>query len=398
MQTSPSSSTAYVTSARPSDQLTAWQRIGLFWSQLIALIALVQFVLVLFNLSYVPLRSLYLEFTPIIVNAYDPVKEMGQFWQIDLWFMAIFAVDVLGRSLISSYRQPQISWGDAILRRWYDLLFFLPYWRWLRALPVAVRLHQSKLVNMENALAQLTHEPASYLADRVSKFVMVRFVNQMQSSIQHGDVAKFLFEPSQYTQVSDINKIDAITDRLIQLSIYRVLPEVQPDLEALLHHSLATIITESDFYTTVQRIPGIGDLPDETLEQLAEYLAQGTYDVLNNVYSDQEGRMLMEQLSQEFRQALKQQLQEKQTQQELETLLIDLLEELKINYIERSSSESPAQTMNEVEQIHKIVQEANALPPAHSSTKTPDSSYVDPDQIPDVLDFTQMNQQTDVNR
>lgn len=501
MQTSTSSSSAFSNSARSLSQPTAWQRIGQVWSKLVALIAVVQLILVLFNLSYIPLRSLYFEYAPAVVNTYDPIKGMephpdtqlylatvdqlietidldgeggevnsalppreasrfspqlanvepllinlqaqsielveenpffganqfgayaklkqriqahvseisakqallkfwswdylnqsgwqseltyfnrairpileqnylrvlddtGQFadrfWQIDLWFMILFAIDLLGRTLISSYRQPQVSWGDAILRRWYDLIFFFPYWRWLRVLPISVRLHQSGLFNMKRVLAQVTHEPVAYFADRVSKFLMVRLINQVQTSIEQGDAARFLFEPSQYRQVSSINKIDAIVDRLIQLSIYRVLPEIQPDLESLLHHSLTETITQSDFYNTVQRIPGIGNLPNETIEQLAEYLAQGTYDVLKNAYADQEGRMLMEQLSQDFRQALKQQLQEKNTQAELQTLLVDLLEELKINYIEKSSIDNPGQTMDEVAQINQVLQ---ASPP-----------------------------------
>lgn len=536
MQSSTSSTPTYRSTSHSASQPTVWQHIGQVWSKLVALIAVIQLVLVLFNISYIPLRSLYFEYTPAVVDAYDPIKgielhpdtqlylatvdqlvetvnpnhEVGnmqslqlapqpaeiapilsnlqaqsielveenpffganqfgayaklkqriqshvgeisakqallkfwswdylnragwqseltyfdrairpmlehnylrmldetgrfadRFWQIDLWFMALFAVDLLGRTLISSYRQPQVSWGDAILRRWYDLIFFLPYWRWLRVLPVSVRLHQSRLFNMERVLAQVTHEPVSYVADRVSKFLMVRLVNQAQTSIEQGDAARFLFEPSQYRQVSNINKIDAITDRLIQLSIYRVLPEVQPDLEALLHHSLTEVITQSDFYGAVQQFPGIGNLPNETIEQLAEYLAQGTYDVLKNAYSDQEGRMLMEQLSQDFRQALKQQLQEKQTQKELETLLIDLLEELKINYVEKSSIDNPEQTLDEVEQINQVLQKANTLPPTDSpinpaaSAQTQDSKpFKDPEQIPDVLDFSQSKSEMD---
>jgi hypothetical protein len=263
-----------------------------------------------------------------------------------------------------------VSWGDALLRRWYDGFLFLPHWRWLRIISVTVRLHQSRLVNMERALAQVTHEPASYLSDRVSKFLMVRLINQAQLSIQKGNAAQFLFEPKNYVQVSDINKVDAIADRLIQLSIYRVLPEVQPELEELLHHSLSEVIKRSDFYDTVRQLPGIGNLPSDAIEQLSEYLAQGTYDVLANVYADQEGRVLMEQLSQDFRRALKEQLQDDRTQQELQTLLSDLLEELKINYIQRSADESPEDTMDEVEQLHRAMQDTTALPPADSDTPT----------------------------
>ncbi|NEP41589.1 MAG: hypothetical protein F6K35_21090 [Okeania sp. SIO2H7] len=34
------------------------------------------------------------------------------------------------------------------------------------------------------------------------------------------------------------NEIEVITDRLMQLTIYKVLPKVQPQMEAVLHHSL----------------------------------------------------------------------------------------------------------------------------------------------------------------
>ena len=45
------------------------------WGQkFIALIALVNLLLVLFNLSYLPLRDVYYNHTPYLVRIYDPVK------------------------------------------------------------------------------------------------------------------------------------------------------------------------------------------------------------------------------------------------------------------------------------------------------------------------------------
>lgn len=46
----------------------------LWWQKLIALIALINLALVLYNLSYLPLRDVYLRYTPLLVKAYDPVK------------------------------------------------------------------------------------------------------------------------------------------------------------------------------------------------------------------------------------------------------------------------------------------------------------------------------------
>lgn len=45
------------------------------WGQkFIAAIALINLILVLFNLSYLPLRNIYFNHAPILVRIYDPVK------------------------------------------------------------------------------------------------------------------------------------------------------------------------------------------------------------------------------------------------------------------------------------------------------------------------------------
>ena len=45
-----------------------------WWSQLVALIALINLILVLFNFSYLPLRDIYLSNAPLLVRIYDPIK------------------------------------------------------------------------------------------------------------------------------------------------------------------------------------------------------------------------------------------------------------------------------------------------------------------------------------
>lgn len=45
-----------------------------WWRKLLAAIALLNLLLVLFNLSYLSLRDTYLQYTPALVRLYDPVK------------------------------------------------------------------------------------------------------------------------------------------------------------------------------------------------------------------------------------------------------------------------------------------------------------------------------------
>ncbi len=448
-----------------------------WWNKLVAVLALLNLLLGLFNLSYVPLRDVYLHYTPMAVQFYDPVKgieahdrtetyldtadaflrqvsatglrspdteailadlrqqsadmldenpflsanklatfakmqrrmrqhigsvsaqkafsefwstdnltaqtlgaemaffnsqirpllrsnyfryndENGQyidnFWRIDLWFVALFAIDYLLRTLLMSRRTPGVNWGDAMLRRWYDVFLLIPAWRWLRVLPVLVRSHQAKIVNLNRAIAQVTYAPAAYLSDRVAEFVMVRLINQMQTSVEQGDVARALLEPKPYTTVNDVNEVEAIVDRLMKLTIYNVLPRVQPNIEALLRHSLKSSLESSTFYDTLQQLPAVGDLPDDLVRQMASYLAESTYNVVESSYSDEKGRQLFDRLSENFTTALSKELQDESTRQELQLLLRDLLEEVKINYVQRSESRDPEETLEEVEKLQQV--------------------------------------------
>ncbi|MDY6784222.1 MAG: hypothetical protein SW833_17020 [Cyanobacteriota bacterium] len=289
------------------------------------------------------------------VNYYRPIDENGQvvdrFWRIDIYFILFFTLEFLGRTFLSSRRYESLSWGDAILRRWYDGLMLLPTWRWLRLLPVTVRLHKSGLVDLNRILAQITHEPAAYLADRTSTFLLVRLINQTQEAVETGEMAKALLQPQEYIQVSNIDKVDVISDRILQLAIYKVLPQVQPNVEALLRHSLRGAFKQSDFYQAFQQIPGMSALPADAIEQLSDYLAQATYEVLATSYSDLQGRELFDRLTQNFKQALKRELQDEKTQRELQVLLSQLLEELKLNYIQQSPQSDPEATLAEAEQL-----------------------------------------------
>jgi hypothetical protein len=331
------------------DTLSAQQAFETFWTPAYFAQVGVNNALSFFDRKIRPLLA---------VNYYRAVDENGQyrdrFWEIDLGFIVFFILEFLGRTFVLARKEPDISWSDAILRRWYDGFLFLPIWRWLRIVPVMVRLHKSRLVNMERVLAQMTHEPAAYLADRVSVFLMVRLINQTQDSIESGEVTRSLLHPQDYIQVSDVDKVDAILDRILQLSIYKVLPQVQPDIEVLLRHSLRGTLKDSQFYQNLQRIPGLQAFPREAVEQLADYLSQALLEILATSYADVEGRVLFDQLSDRFKRVFRRELQDRQTQAELQRLLSQFLEELKLNYVQRSQEHDPEATLTEAEQIRDL--------------------------------------------
>ena len=456
-----------------------WKIWGRRWSQAIAIAIGCNLLLVFFNLTYVPLRHLYLDYVPSVVEIYDPVKGIGphpvtqkyladitalqttvnhqgldsspvrsaltrlrqqsttlidenpflasgqiatfaklkyyiqdftginsadyafqqfwqadylqqigwpqanhfigtqlrpllqrnyfrqtlptgqyvdEFWRLDIFFIGFFGIEFLIRTLIISRRDAEITWAVAIARRWYELPLLLPLWRWSRLLPWAIRLHRTHLVNVENLIGQVTHEPAAYLSDRVSKFAMVRLVNQTQTSVQDGTLLTAWQSDQGYTRIGDTEKLDRITDRLVQLIVLRVMPNVKPDLEHLLRHSLQQALLGGEVYDGLRQVPGFEALPGEAVNGIADYLAQASCDVLAHSYADAEGRILLDQLSRDFRHALGKELQAQSNTEELQQLLSDLLEELKINYIQRSEQDDPRTTLQEVDAIDQQTQ------------------------------------------
>ncbi len=456
-----------------------WQRWKQYWNRGVCLLILVNLVLVLFNLTYVPLRQMYLRYLPDIVRFYDPIKgiephpvtqryladiatlrsqvaqseltspatqsilkdlqnqsialieenpflasgrvanfsrlkrriqgftgspsaqvafedfwqadylnQIGwqqadrfltdeiepllqrnyfrevlptgqyvdEFWRFDLFFIFFFGIELLLRTLIISRSQPGTNWSDALARRWYELPLILPFWRWLRILPAVVRLHRTRLINVEKLINQATREPAAYLSDRVSKYLIVRLISQTQASVKDGTLLSAFSSQPGRTSIGDPDKVDQITDRIVQLVVMRVMPTVKPDLEELLRHSLHRALAGSQIYDGLLQIPGVDVLPREALDNIADYLSQATCDVLADSYADEEGRILVDQLSYDFRRALGKELQDSANSEELQALLSDLLEEFKLNYIERSQQSDPENTLQEVDSLHQTVQ------------------------------------------
>jgi hypothetical protein len=280
---------------------------------------------------------------------------VDEFWRIDLFFIVLFGSEFLVRTFVLSRIRNDISWGAALARRWYELPLFLPFWQWLRLLPAGVRLHRTGIIDVENLIGQVTHEPAAYLADRISKFAIVRLINQTQRSVQTGTLLQTGSSISRQLNRNELAKLDQLTDRLVQLIVLQVMPQVKPDLEHLLRHSLHKALLEGEVYRNLPQLPGLESLPGEALDGIADYLAQASCDVLASSYTDQKGRMLLDQLSRDFRHTLGKELQSKNNSQELRILVSDLLETLKINYIQRSEQEDPETTLQEVNVLDRAV-------------------------------------------
>ena len=334
---------------------SAHQAFNEFWSQAYLSQAGCQQELNFFNTETRPLiqTNYYLS---LGING----KFIDKFWLIDLPFTILFALEFLVRTFYISRQYPNFSWLQGMLRRWYDVFLLLPLLRWVRVIPVMVRLYQSELLNFEPVRQQINHDFVANFAEELTEIMGIQVINQMQGAIQRGDLARWLFQPGNhrpYININNTNEVQAIAARLINLSVHNVLPKIQPDLEALVHHTLESNLKEFPVFQQFQNVPVLSHLPSQIDEDLAKSLSQTAFNNALKAVEDPVVAELTTRLIDNFGKALEVELQKKHNFKEIESLLIDMLEEIKVNYVKGIAESGMDKILDEAEQLHLIVRQ-----------------------------------------
>jgi hypothetical protein len=304
------------------------------------------------------------ELEPLIkTNYYRRIGINGRlinyFWQIDLLFIVLFSLDFLCRTFLMSRQEIGLNWQQAMVRRWYDIFLLLPFWRPLRVFPVIIRLNQANLLNLEFVRQQINHEFVANFAEEITEIVAIRLISQIQESIHQGKIINLLLRHKtrhHYIDINNTNEIKEIANRILYLTIHQVVPKIQPDLEALLQRSILTILNQSPTYQKVQNLPGINQFSTQFTEKLVTDISQALYTTMTSLLDDNEIAALSNRLIDNFGNALELELQNQQNLQEIRSLLIDLLEEVKINYVKGIAEGGVEKSLQEVAQIRQIIQ------------------------------------------
>ncbi len=294
-------------------------------------------------------------------NYYRPIGENGEpinyFWLIDTPFVVLFGLEFLARTYHLSRRYKSLRWLDALLWRWYDLFLFIPFWRWLRLISLTTRLHQARLVDLEWVMDQANQGLAANLAGELSEVIVLRVLNQFQDLVRRGDLAKWLFHPEirrAYVDLNNVNEVEAIGALLLKLTVHDVLPQVQPDLEALLRHTIAQLLQQSPAYQGLQQIPGLRDVPTQLTEKLVSDITQSAYKTLVAGLEDPIGAQLSRQLVEHFVTALESQVSSPANMQQIQDLLLGLLEDVKFSYIKYIESSDLEAVLEETRQLRMV--------------------------------------------
>ncbi len=304
------------------------------------------------------------EIQPLFASNYyrylsDNGGYVDYFGFIDFPFGVIFGLEFLTRTWFISRRRTGVSWLDAMLWRWYDIFFLIPFWRWLRVIPTTIRLNQARIINLDAIQRQASQGLVATIAEDVTEVVFIRLINQIQTSIRQGDIGKILSRSpgNTYVDINDTNEIAEIIRILAQVIVERVLPAIQPEAETLLQYSFDKALQQSSAYRGITRLPGGERVLANLSHQLVSQSYQAFHKALQGVLKeDEQFDHLLESLLANLDRTFTTEIQAKQSLDKIEFLLIDLLEEIKINYIERLSEEDVEDILEQTRTIRKIVQ------------------------------------------
>jgi hypothetical protein len=284
---------------------------------------------------------------------------IDRFWRVDLWFIGLFGLEFLARTLYLSRRYQGTSWLDTVIWRWYDLLLLLPFWRWLRVIPVTVRINQSNFINLDPINNRIIRSLVSSVAIEITEIVVVRIIDQIQDLIRQGEAARWLLSPEggrQYIDINGVNEIEVISQRTIDVLVYQVLPKVKPELEALLHHTVTTVLSNSPLYSGLQKVPGVEDWSNQMTQRLVAEISQTGYQAITASLEDKTGAGLVKQLIGRFGETFRSGIQQDEALEEIQSLSIALLDEIKINYIKRVEAQDIEFSQERKKELYGVTQ------------------------------------------
>ena len=292
---------------------------------------------------------------PLVETGYwRSIDENGRptdhFWRFDLLlFQSVFALDILLRVVRLRRRFPGLSWRDALLRRWIDLPLLLPFWRWLRLVPVLERLSTAELINIEPLRAVISRAVVSLLALELFEVLALQLVDGTQSLIRSPQWPRWIrsLRSHQSVSVSDERELVELLRLWGPMVLGQVAPRLSPELQAVLGHALQQ---------SMRDVPGGVLLPPA----LSRQLAAGVIDSLLELSRSTADRLaqrdnlqveLLQRFGDRFWDELAAALERGGALERSQQLLCTLLQELKLTYLAQVNRAGIDALMDELDEL-----------------------------------------------
>jgi len=297
----------------------------------------------------------------VATNYWRSIDENGRptdhVWRIDLLlFQSVFALDILLQVLRLRRRLPGLSWRDAVLRRWIDLPLLLPFWRWLRLLPVLERLHSSRLLNIEPLRAVVSRAVVALLALELVEVLALQLLDGTQSLIRSPDWPRRIraLRSHQSVSSSQDRELLALVRIWAPLLLSQVLPRLSPELQGLLSYSLRQSLEGSMVPPPLRQLQPLLRLESGLSQQLAGGMTRNLLE-LSRTTGKQLGRTdaaqvaLLQRSIDRFWEELAAALEQGPVLSQTQELLAALLENLKGTYLGQLNRSGVASLIEELD-------------------------------------------------
>lgn len=317
--------------ARRRDQLHA------AWEAFIVLLVCINLSLILFDSLFAlqPVSAVLADLVPELHARYQQSVH-ANFQYIDLGFVAIFVLDVLLGWTVALFERRYARWYYYPFAHWYDVLGCIPLagLRWLRVLRVGallIRLQRLGLIDMSGwAIYGLFSRYYYLLIEELSDRVMVRLFGRLQQEIGASDdlSRRLLQEVVRPRKQRLLNDISRRLQDMLETGYRDNRGAIEGYVSQLIHQALQN----NPEMHNLRRLPlgnRLASTLDDALSDIAARLLQGAVEGMRGP----QFQALAGNLADEFFDAWV--YQDENTDLALEELLVDVIEVLKQQVLDR---------------------------------------------------------------
>lgn len=284
----------------------------------------------------------------VATNYWRSIDENGRptdhFWRYDLLlFQSVFALDILLRVLRLRRRLNGLSWSEALLRRWTDLPLLLPFWRWLRLVPVLERLQGSGLINIEPLRAVISRAVVALLAVELFEVLALQLIDGTQGLIRSRRwPGRIRGLRSHQSVSSDGRELVELVRIWAPLLLARVAPRLAPELQGVLGHALQQSLQNTMVPPALRRLQPLLQMEQGLSRQLAGGMVDNLMDLTRSTGErlgrrDDQQLELLQACIDRFWEELANALEEGPALEESQRLLCTFLEDFKRTYLTQIS-------------------------------------------------------------
>lgn len=302
-------------------------------------------------------------------NYWRSIDENGrptdQVWRVDLLvFQSVFLLDILLRTIRLRRKLPGLSWRDAFLRRWMDLPLLLPFWRWLRIVPVLERLQNIGLINLEPLRAVISRGVVALLALELFEVLALQIMDGVQEQVRSPRWPMRLRAlRSHQTVVShDEKELVELVRLWAPLLLVRVAPRLAPELQDVLGHALQQSLQRTLVPAPLRQLQPLLDVEQGFSRQLSQGVVESLLDLSRSTGArlgrrDDEQLRLLQHFIDRFWEELALALEEGPALERSQDLLCAGIERIKHTYLSQISRAGIAGLIDELDQLMNRQQE-----------------------------------------